>query len=256
MIDSHSHIFEPEFDEDRDAVIARSKDAGVIHIYMPNIDLDSVGRLEDTSARYLGYCSPMMGLHPTSVTDDYKKVLQKIEKLLAEGIDRYIGVGEIGLDLYWSTTYYKEQLDALETQLDWACQLHLPVSIHSRNAFDEVYTLLRKEKYTTLRGVMHSFCGTLEEARKIMILSNFKLGINGVVTFKNSTLPEVLKSVPLEKLVLETDAPYLAPVPYRGKRNEPSFLPNIVNKLSEIYDESCRKIMTVTTDNAQRLFDS
>lgn len=253
LIDTHTHLFDPEFDEDREEVIDRARKAGVASFFLPNIDVHSIEPLRRMVDAYSDCCYPMMGLHPTSVDADYRSALALIEKELDNHND-YIAVGEIGLDYYWSTDYKNEQIEAFTQQLVWARKRNLPVSVHCRNAWEDVYRILQKKEFTSLRGVLHSFTGTLEEAMEAMRLPGLMLGINGVVTFKNSKLPEVLVQVPLDRLILETDAPYLSPVPYRGRRNEPAYVACVADKLAMIYGKSVVAVETVTTDNARRLF--
>ncbi|TCO08018.1 TatD family hydrolase [Natronoflexus pectinivorans] len=252
MIDTHSHIYAKEFDQDRDEIIQRAKDAGITGIFLPNIDTESILRMHDTEEKYPDICKAMMGLHPTSVKEDYKEQLKLIEKHLNQR--PYAAVGEIGMDLYWDTTFRKEQEDALMAQINWSRELNLPVVIHTRDAFPEIFSVFDKVYDPELKGIFHSFSGSLEDAKRILSMPGFYLGINGVVTFKKSNLPEILTEIGFEKLVLETDAPYLAPVPYRGKRNEPAYLTNVINKLSEIFNVSIETLKEATTKNAIDLF--
>ncbi|NDV79022.1 TatD family hydrolase [Dysgonomonas sp. 511] len=252
IIDTHSHIYAEEFDADIDQVIERAKIAGVEKILLPNIDVSSIERLHGLANRYSGYCIPMMGLHPTSVGDDWKSQLSVVESQLSQR--SYIAIGEIGIDLYWDKTYAKEQALVFEEQLRWSIRLGLPVAIHSRDAIAECIASIRNVGAEQLRGVFHSFGGTEQELDDILALGNFMLGINGVVTFKNSTLSQVLSKTSIDNIIIETDAPYLAPVPYRGKRNESSYTIKIAEKLSEIYNLPFDEVGEVTTRNAERLF--
>lgn len=252
MIDTHSHIYAEEFDADIDATIARAKAVGVEKILLPNIDVASVDRLHNLADTYKGFCIPMMGLHPTSVGADWKTQLEEIHNQFAQR--QYIAVGEIGIDLYWDKTYAKEQELVFEEQLRWSIEYDLPVAIHSRDAIAECVACVRNVGAEKLRGVFHSFGGSVEELQDILSLQNFLLGINGVVTFKNSTLPVVLRQTDLSHIIIETDAPYLAPVPYRGKRNEPSYTALVASKLAEIYEMSQDEVGQITTSNAIRLF--
>lgn len=252
IIDTHSHIYSEEFDNYRDDVINRAKKTGVEKILLPNIDVDSIQRLHETAERYPDYCIPMMGLHPTSVGEDWQVQLDNIREQLFKY--KYIAIGEIGLDLYWDKTYQKEQEKVFEEQLRWSIEHDLPVAIHSRDAIAECIACIRNVGAEKVRGVFHSFAGTQEELSHILSLKNFLIGINGVVTFKNSNLSSVLKLTDLSKIIIETDAPYLAPVPYRGKRNEPSYTLKIVEKLAEIFECDKEDIGDVTTKNAQKLF--
>lgn len=253
LIDSHSHLFLEEFSEDLPLVIARARAAGVSHIFMPNIDSTTIGSLLSVCNTYKGYCFPMIGLHPTSVNADYEKELAVVENHLKQAND-FVAVGEIGLDLYWDKTWLKEQLIAFERQVEWALEYKLPVVIHSREAFDYIYNVLAPYKTTPLTGIFHSFTGTVEEAARIMEFENFKVGINGVVTFKKSSLPETLREIPLERIVLETDSPYLTPVPNRGKRNESAYLKDTLAKVAEVYGQPAEKVAELTSENALNVF--
>ena len=254
MIDTHSHIFSEEFKEDLSEVIARAKEIGVEKIFMPNIDDTSVEDMLNVCQAYPDYCFPMIGFHPTSVEgpDAIYKV-REMKKRLVEG-HPYIAVGEVGLDLYWNKTWLKEQQLILDEQIQWALEWNLPLVIHCREAFPELFQVLEPYKHTELTGVFHSFTGTVDEARELMDYSRFMIGINGVVTFKKSTLPEVLQEVPLTKLVLETDSPYLAPVPFRGKRNETSYVKRVAVKLAELYGMEIGEVERQTTENAVKVF--
>ena len=254
MIDTHSHIFSEEFKEDLSEVIARAKEIGVEKIFMPNIDDTSVEDMLNVCQAYPDYCFPMIGFHPTSVEgpDAIYKV-REMKKHLVEG-HPYIAVGEVGLDLYWDKTWLKEQQLILDEQIQWALEWNLPLVIHCREAFPELFQVLEPYKHTGLTGVFHSFTGTVDEARELMDYSRFMIGINGVVTFKKSTLPEVLQEVPLTKLVLETDSPYLAPVPFRGKRNETSYVKRVAVKLAELYEREIGEVERQTTENALKVF--
>lgn len=254
MIDTHSHIFSEEFKEDLPEVIARAKEIGVEKIFMPNIDDTSMEDMLSVCQAYPDYCFPMIGFHPTSVEgpDAIYKV-KEMNKRLVEG-HPYIAIGEVGLDLYWDKTWLKEQQQILDEQIQWALKWKLPLVIHCREAFPELFQVLEPYKHTELTGVFHSFTGTLDEARELMDYSRFMIGINGVVTFKKSTLPEALKEVPLSKLVLETDSPYLAPVPFRGKRNETSYVKRVAVKLAELYGMEIGEVERQTTENALKVF--
>lgn len=253
IIDTHSHIYSEEFDNDIDDIISRAKKVGVDNILMPNIDVASIDRLHRLSDRYTGYCIPMMGLHPTSVEKDWQAQLAVIKQQFQRR--SYIAIGEIGIDLYWDKSLASEQKMAFEEQLRWSIEFDLPVAIHSRDAIAECVDSIKNIGAEDLRGVFHSFGGTQEELESVLSLKNFMLGINGVVTFKNSTLSMVLKQADLSYIIVETDAPYLAPVPYRGKRNEPSYTLNMIEKLAEIYNMPPDRVAEITTANAKRLFD-
>ena len=252
IIDTHSHIYSEEFDNDIDDVIKRAKQAGVEKILLPNIDASSIDRLHNISDRYAGYCIPMMGLHPTSVGENWEEELDIIRKEFSKRT--YIAIGEIGIDLYWDKTFEEQQKQVFEEQLRWGIEYDLPVAIHSRGGIAECISCIKNVGEQRLRGVFHSFGGTVEELDGILSLKNFMLGINGVVTFKNSTLPAVLKETDLSNIIIETDSPYLAPVPYRGKRNESSYTLNVVNKLAEIYGLPVEEVGQITTENAEKLF--
>ncbi|MEA5127995.1 MAG: TatD family hydrolase [Proteiniphilum sp.] len=252
LIDTHAHLFVEEFKDDLPEVVARAKGVGVEKVLLPNIDQDSVIHLKQCVRDYPGFFYPMMGLHPTSVTEDFENQLDIIYRELSSG--DYIAVGEIGIDLYWDTSLKKAQTDAFEAQLKWSIEKDLPVSIHFRNATEEVIQSIRRVGAPLLRGVFHSFGGTKAELEAILALDNFLIGINGVVTFKNSGVPETLKYCSSERVVLETDSPYLAPVPYRGKRNEPAYLLHVIEQLAGIWNESRESVARITSRNAGKMF--
>lgn len=253
FIDTHSHLFLEEFADDLPEVIDRAKTAGVSKIFMPNIDCSTIEAMLKVTKQYEGYCYAMMGLHPTSVNENYREELAEMKRLL-DLPNSYAAIGEIGMDLYWDKTFLKEQTEVFDTQIQWALEYGLPVVIHSRESFDEVYSVIKSYSDTGLTGIFHSFTGTLDEALKLLEFGSFKLGINGVVTFKKSTLPEVLKYVPLERIVLETDSPYLTPVPNRGKRNESANVKDTLIKLAEIYQQDVEMVAKVTTESALSVF--
>jgi TatD DNase family protein len=252
IIDTHSHIYSEEFDNDIEEVILRAKQVGVESILLPNVDVDSIVRLHSIADRYTDYCIPMMGLHPTSIGEDWLFQLEIIKQQFSKR--SYIAIGEIGLDLYWDRTYEKEQRQAFEEQLRWSIEYDLPVAIHSRDAILECVECIKNVGPEKLRGVFHSFGGSENELTEILGLENFLLGINGVVTFKNSTLSAVLKQTDLSKIIVETDSPYLAPVPYRGRRNESSYTIKVAEKLAEIFGLSLNEVGEMTTENAIKLF--
>lgn len=254
IIDTHSHLFVEDFDSDRSEVMQRAREAGVQRILMPNIDLASVEPMLRVCDEFSGYCYPMLGLHPTEVTADYRQSLGVLKQMLESRPQKFIAIGEVGLDLYWDKTYKVEQLAALEEQIAWALEYDLPLVIHSREAFPELYALFSHYKDTPIRGIFHSFTGTADEAQSLLEFPGFLLGINGVVTFKKSTLPEALRDVPLSRLVVETDSPYLAPTPYRGKRNESSYIVRVVERLAEIFACSPESVAEQTYANAASLF--
>lgn len=252
IIDTHSHIFDETFSNDIDDVILRAKQAGVAAVLLPNIDTESIKEVNSLAERHKGYCLPMMGLHPTSVTKDWKKDLNIIKEQFSR--HQYIAVGEIGIDLYWDTSLAEEQKSAFEEQLRWSIEYNLPVSIHCRNAVMESVECIKKVGADKLKGSFHSFGGNSEELQVVLDLKNFYIGINGTVTYKNSTLPTVLQDADLSRIIVETDAPYLPPVPYRGKRNEPSYTSYIVDKLCDIYNTNKDDVENTTSNNAKKLF--
>lgn len=252
IIDTHSHIYAQDFDNDISEVIERALETGVTKILLPNIDSKSILPLRQLVNKYPQICFPMMGLHPTSVKADWKDELCIIKKQF-EG-HQCCAIGEIGIDLYWDQLYKNEQILVFEEQLRWSIEFDLPVAIHTRNACKEVCESIRKIGSDNLRGVFHSFTGTEEELQEMLGFKNFYIGINGVVTYKNSNLRDILYHVPLNRILIETDAPYLPPVPFRGKRNEPSYTQYIVNELAKIYKVDVICICDITTDNASSLF--
>lgn len=253
LIDTHSHLFLEEFSEDLPQVIERARSAGVTHIFMPNIDSTTIDSMLSVCNTYNDYCFPMIGLHPTSVNADYEKELEIVAREL-RSFNKYIAIGEVGMDLYWDKTFLKEQQIVLDKQINWALEYDIPVVIHCRDAFGYIYNVLEPYKNTSLKGVFHSFTGTDDEAARILEFSGFLIGINGVVTFKKSRLPEVLTKIPLEKIVLETDSPYLTPVPNRGKRNESAYVKDTLMKVSDIYRMSPEAVGRVTSENALKVF--
>lgn len=253
LIDTHSHLFLEEFAEDLEAVIERAQIAGVSHIFMPNIDSTTIESLLGVCSRYDNYCFPMIGLHPTSVNENYYNELDVVLRELKSD-KKYVAIGEVGMDFYWDKTYEKEQAAVLSKQLEWASDFDLPVVIHCRDAFDSICEVLRKFSGSSLRGIFHSFTGTAAEAMYLMEHFDFLLGINGIVTFKKSTIPDVLKVIPLEKIVLETDSPYLAPVPCRGRRNESANVKYVLLKVAEIYGKTPEEVAKITSESALKVF--
>jgi len=251
LIDTHTHIYLPEFDADRDEAVKRAVESGVVKLLMPNIDIESVNLMLSAENLYPGICYPMIGLHPTSVKEDYLSQLDKLENLTDS--HRFYAIGEIGIDLYWDQSRLKEQVLAFRRQVAFALKAELPVVIHSRNSFSEVFKALEEFTGSGLKGVFHAFTGSLQDAEKAIGLG-FKLGIGGIVTFKNSGLDKVVSLAGLENIILETDSPYLAPVPYRGKRNESSYLYIINNKVAEIIGSSKEEVASVTYSNSVQLF--
>jgi TatD DNase family protein len=252
MIDTHSHLYSSEFAEDMEAIIARGVEAGVICSFLPAIDSSTHRAMMDLEERFPGRCRAMIGLHPCSVKENVEEELNLIRNLLNKR--SFAAIGETGLDFYWDKTFVKEQYHALEVQTEWALSRNLPLILHTRNATQETIDVIRNFSGKGLTGIFHCFVGTLSEAEQIIDLG-FLLGIGGVVTFKNGGLQDVLPHIALESIVLETDAPYLAPVPYRGKRNETSYLPFISKRIAEIMQIDESLVQEVTTANARILFD-
>ncbi len=253
LIDTHAHLYADDYKDDLQQVVKQAKENNVSKVILPNIDASSIEPLKKTVKNYPDFFLPMMGFHPTSVKEDYKMQLNGIYNELNNS-NEYVAIGEIGIDLYWDTSFKNEQIEAFETQLQWSIEKGLPVSIHSRNSYKEVMNSLRRVGERKLRGVFHSFGGNASELKELLAFENFYLGINGVVTFKNSSLSAVLKKCPLERIVLETDSPYLTPVPYRGKRNMPQYLNYISHTLSEIYNVEPIDIAQATKTNAKQIF--
>ena len=251
IIDTHTHLYLNQFKDDIDKVIQRSKDKGINKFIFPAIDSTHFDDMHDLKNKYPGSIYLMSGLHPTNVKENYKEELEFVVNSLKS--HSYVAIGEIGIDLYWDKTYLKQQQDAFEFQIRLAIKNDLPIVIHCREAFDEIFEILDKENCTKLRGVFHCFTGTLEQANRAIRLG-FKLGIGGVVTFKNGGIDKFLSQIDLKHIVLETDSPYLAPVPFRGKRNESSYITYVIDKLSEIYGLPIKEIASVTTKNAEKVF--
>ena len=251
MIDTHCHLDGEEFREDLEAVIARAREAGVEAIGVPGIDLKSCESVTSLCSRYPDYCYPMMGLHPEEVRADWREVLMAI----APAVRGAVAIGEIGLDFYWSREFEREQLEAFEEQVRWSVELQLPLMIHCRKAQNELLYILKRYKDDLPGGVFHCFTGNEIEARELLSFDRFVLGIGGVLTFKKSKLPETLaQAVPLTRIVLETDAPYMAPVPMRGQRNEPAFVAHVCRCLAEVYGVSEEEVNLQTNANAARVF--
>lgn len=251
LTDTHTHLYSNEFDHDRNEMIQRAIDVGVSRFFIPAIDSTFTQAMYDLEKTYPEHVFLMIGLHPTHVKDDYIFELQHVEEELAKR--KFFAIGEIGIDLYWDKTHLEEQKKAFRTQIQLAKQYQLPIVIHCREAFDEIFEVLEEEKSPTLFGIFHCFSGNYEQALQA-ISYNMKLGIGGVVTFKNGKIDQFLNQVDLKHIVLETDSPYLAPVPFRGKRNESSYLINVVSKLSEIYNVPQEEIARVTTENSKLIF--
>ena len=254
FIDTHAHLDGEEFTDDLPEVVVRAHEAGVEKMFVPNVNATSLDGVIHICRQYPGCLYPMIGLHPEDVRPDYQAVLDGMEKHLAPG-DLFIGIGEVGLDFYWDSTYAKEQVEAFRAQVEWAIRYHLPLMIHARSAHRQLVEVLNDYRSSALTGVFHCFTGTTEEARELLAVEGFMLGVGGVLTFKKSALPAVLReAVPLQRIVLETDAPYMTPVPYRGKRNESAFIPLVAQKMAEVFDVSIEEVAQTTTRNARMIF--
>jgi TatD DNase family protein len=251
LIDSHTHIYLSQFDSDRNAMIERAKEAGVKRFYLPAIDSETTQRMFSLEEKYPGECFSMMGLHPCSVNENYKAELELVESWLSKR--PFAAVGEIGLDFYWDKTYTEQQFEAFRVQIEWALQYNLPINIHTRNAMQDTINVVKEYKGRGLKGIFHCFTGSYESAKQI-VDAGFLLGIGGVVTYKNAGLAETLSQIPLNHLVLETDAPYLTPVPFRGKRNECSYLQYVMQKLADIYHTGEEEVAEITTGNCLQLY--
>lgn len=251
LIDTHTHLFSSQFDDDRHLIVQNAIDKGVSKMLLPNINSQTIDAMHKLCADFPTHCFPMMGLHPCDVKENYLEELQIVKSYLDKG--RYVAVGEIGIDLYWDKDTLDIQKEAFRQQLIWAKEYDLPVAIHIRESFDEVFEIIEEVNDDHLRGVFHCFTGNEAQAKKAIGLG-FMLGVGGVVTFKNSGLDKTLKNLDLNHLILETDSPYLAPTPHRGQRNESSFLPLIAQKLAEIYEINVEEVAKVTSHNANALF--
>jgi TatD DNase family protein len=251
-IDTHTHLYLKEFENDRETVIQNALNEGVEKMLLPNIDRSSVSGIQAMVLAYPGICYPMIGLHPTSVSSDYSEILNEFEYLLQK--NKYIGIGETGIDLYWDKTFKSQQTEAFKIQTDWAKKYKLPLVIHARESLQEIFTVLDELWDENLRGVFHSFSGTKEDASHVMEYGFF-VGINGIITFKNSGLEIVVKDIPPDRILLETDSPFLSPVPKRGRRNESGNIKYIAERLSEIYSLPLKEFAAITSRNASRLFE-
>lgn len=258
FVDTHAHLDGPEFEADCDEVVARAHEAGVAAVFLPSINGHSINPILDLHQRYPHYVYPMLGLHPEEVNADYQEHLSSIHRYLetAHNPSPFIAIGEVGLDYYWSREFEKEQLDAFETQVRWSVETRLPLMIHCRKAQNEMVAILKKYARELPGGVFHCFTGNEKEAAELLQFDRFVLGVGGVLTFKKSHLPEVLpQAVPLDRIVLETDAPYMAPVPMRGKRNEPAYVAYVLQKMAEAYGISVEELASRTNENVERVFD-
>lgn len=251
--DTHTHLYDEQLTSAQEGLIQKAIDAGVHTMYMPNCDSNTIEGMMAITRQWPGRCYAMMGLHPVYVKDNYKEELAIVDKWLAK--EKFAAIGEIGLDYYWDMSFKEQQILAFEQQIDWALQYDLPIVIHSRESTQDCIDIVRKKQKGNLKGIFHCFSGTMEEARQVVGLG-FYLGIGGVVTFKKSSLQEVVKEITLQHLVLETDAPYLAPVPYRGKRNESSYIPLIAAKIAELKETTIEEVAKITTANAENIFAS
>jgi TatD DNase family protein len=252
IIDTHTHLYSESFDEDRTAMIERAIEEGVQKMLLPNIDVDSIEPMYTLCKQFPRNCFPMMGLHPGYINEKWEENLAIVKQHLFERDN--IAVGEIGMDLYWDKTFKNEQAQAFRIQIEWAKELKLPIVIHARDAFDEIFEIVDELNDSTLSGVFHCFTGNLEQAKRIENYGGFKIGIGGVLTYKKSGLEDVVKEIPLDVLVLETDSPYLPPTPFRGKRNESAYINYVAEKLAEIKGVSVEELAKITTKNAENLF--
>ena len=251
FIDTHTHLYSEEFDADRTDIITNAINVGVEKLYLPNVDSASIDGMLALEQQFPNNCFPMMGLHPCSVKENYKEELATVKSWLDKR--RFFAIGEIGMDLYWDKTFVKEQEFAFKQQIDWALEFNYTIVIHCRDAFAEIFEVL--QSYPKLpKGIFHCFSGTADQAKQILAFGNFKLGIGGVVTFKNSGLDKVVEQLSINDFVLETDAPYLAPNPHRGKRNESAYLPLIAKKIAELKNLSIHEVEYITTKNAEDIF--
>ena len=251
MIDTHTHLYLPRFDDDRKEVVLRAREAGVDRMLMPNIDSHTAGEMMAVSRSFPGVCIPMMGLHPTSVKENYRTELDTVGAWFEK--EQFAAVGETGIDLHWDTTREREQKDSLEQHIHWALRYDLPLVLHSRNSLPQLFDVLQSHKGKGLKGVFHCFPGTVNEAKKVVDMG-FCLGIGGVVTYKGSRMAEVVRAFGLDTLLLETDAPYLAPVPHRGKRNESAYLRHVAEKVAELKGVPLEDVAAQTTENARMVF--
>ena len=254
FIDTHTHLYAEEFKDDQKEVVEKAIKSGIEKLLLPNIDVESIEGMRQLVEQYPNNCYAMMGLHPGYVKEDWEAQLKTIEENLFAHPEKYIAVGEIGMDLYWDKTFQEQQALAFRKQVEWAKKLNLPIVIHARDAFDEIFEILDEINTPELSGIFHCFTGNLEQTNRILNYGNFKLGIGGVLTYKKAEIDKVIANIDLKNLVLETDAPYLPPVPFRGKRNESSYILHIAEKLADVYSVSLKTIEEQTTQNALELF--
>jgi TatD DNase family protein len=252
LSDTHTHLYSAEFEADRDLLIRNAIESGVERFFMPNVDSNSIAGMFQVEKKYPQNCFAMMGLHPCSVGPSYQQELQVVEHWLNRR--KFVAIGEIGIDLYWDKTFFVQQQDAFRKQIELARKYSIPYVIHSRSSFDEVMEIVSEFRNDNIKAIFHCFSGTVEQAQRVVEMGSFKLGIGGVVTFKNSGLDKVVEAIDLKHLVLETDAPYLAPVPHRGKRNEPVYLLSIAQKIADIKQISIEEVASITTRNSIEIF--
>lgn len=260
LVDTHAHLYSRQFDLDRHLAVERAIEQGVKQIFLPNVDNESLPRLYDLAANYPQHCFATIGLHPCSVKDDFEQLLEKMAQDLTQPPLPIYGIGETGLDYYWDLTHVEQQKKALQMQIAWAKHYHIPIILHTREAFDDTYNLIAQANDDTLRGIFHCFSDGIDEAKKVMALGGFYMGIGGNITYKKSGMAEVVEQIPLEYIVLETDAPYLTPEPYRSsknksdKRNEPAHIAIVAQKIAEIKKITFDEVAAITTQNAQKIF--
>lgn len=252
LVDTHTHLYDEAFDLDRENAILSAQENGVTKLLLPNIDVASIPRMNALTQQYPNFCLPMMGLHPGSVNENWEYDLEMIRIELFS--KKFIAVGEIGMDLYWDDTFVKEQEIVFKTQIEWAKELGLPIAIHARKAFENIFKILDQHNDDKLTGVFHCFTGSMNEAKKILSYGGFKLGIGGVITYKNAHIADVIRDLPLDCIVLETDSPYLPPVPHRGKRNESAYLVHVADKIAELKEMTRNEVGIITSKNAAELF--
>jgi TatD DNase family protein len=251
MVDTHAHLYDTQFDSDRDAVVSRAVSCGAGRMLLPNIDAQTVQPMLDTCRQYPGRCFPMLGLHPTSVDKDFEQQLEMIGAYLEH--TKAVAIGEIGVDLYWDKQYAGQQLEAFRIQIGWARKYGLPIAIHCRKSYNEIMAVLKKEQDGSLTGVFHCFPGNVRQAEEVVELG-FMLGIGGVVTYKNAEMATVVQHAGIEHILTETDAPYLPPVPFRGKRNESAYVYNVIQKIAELKSMPVDEVADITSANAERIF--
>lgn len=252
FIDTHAHLYLDKFEADIDQVISNAIQSGVTKMYLPNIDSQTISAMNELALKYPENCYPMIGLHPSDVKENFEEELAIVKQEAAKG--KYIAIGEIGIDLYWDKTFLKQQKEAFAFQIELAKTHGLPIAIHARDSFDEIFEVLDQHNHDSLTGVLHCFTGNLDQANRVLNYGGFKLGIGGVATFKNGGLDKVIPHIGLEHLVLETDAPFLAPTPYRGKRNESQYIPIVADKIAQMKGIKIEEVAEVTTQNALELF--